>query len=168
MRPRARASALAASRARRLPGSSSLGRLAAASSQSPRPGCLRPSSAPARPLRPAARASRPATSRSIDHFDVVPHLAIELQVVRSSGTIAPSTRARAKPCFSRSSNRSRYSPFWPRISGASTRNRVPFGELMDPLDDLLARLGRDRPAALAGNAPGRRGQTARAGSRRSR
>ena len=86
----------------------------------------------------------------------------------SSDTTRPSTRARTKPCFNRSTNRSRYSPFWPRISGASTENFVPCGSVPMRADDLLARLGRDRPRAFAGNAPGRCGHRARAGNRRSR
>ena len=63
-------------------------------------------------------------------------------------TTLPSTRARTKPCFRKSSNRSRYSPFWPRITGASTANCVFGRQRQDAADDLLAGLGRDRPAAL--------------------
>ena len=44
-----------------------------------------------------------------------------------SRTTWPSTRARTKPRFSMSAKRSLYSPFCPRTTGASTRNRVPSG-----------------------------------------
>ena len=42
-----------------------------------------------------------------------------------SGCTTPSTRARAKPLDCSSANRSTYSPLRPRITGASTWNRVP-------------------------------------------
>ena len=42
-------------------------------------------------------------------------------------TTWPSTRARTKPRLSMSSNRSLYSPFCPRTTGARTRKRVPSG-----------------------------------------
>ena len=62
--------------------------------------------------------------QAIDHhFDVVPHLAIEREIVGERNDL-PSTRARTKPCLRRSSNRSLYSPFWPRMTGASTANCV--------------------------------------------
>ena len=48
---------------------------------------------------------------------------------RSDVTTRPSTRARAKPCLRRSSNRSRYSPFWPRRPGPATGTRVPSGSV---------------------------------------
>ena len=55
------------------------------------------------------------------------------RIRRSSGkssfkaTTIPSTRARANPCFSRSTKRSRYSPFCPRMIGARIPNRVLSG-----------------------------------------
>ena len=84
--------------------------------------------APARPLRPAGpRSLGPAVSRSMT-------TSMLCRICRSScrssvsGTTVPSTRARTKPCLSRSSNRSRYSPFLRRGSAArAPRTACPSG-----------------------------------------
>ena len=79
-----------------------------------------------------ASASRPRTLGPAvepvdDDFDVVPHLAVERQVV---GELTRSCRRRG-PARSPASAGPRtgrwYSPFWPRMTGASTANCVPAG-----------------------------------------
>ena len=81
-------------------------------------------------------------------------------------TTCPLTLARTYPARDSSAKRSLYSPFWPRTTGARTRNDAPAGDfLKDPLDDLLARLGRDHAGRSSGNAPAPPGQKARADNR---
>ncbi len=110
----------------------------------PSPSCRASSTASAS----RGRIFGPATSRSTT-------TSMLCRICRSSRrssvrrTTRPSTRARTKPCFSRSSNRSRYSPFWPRIRGASTRKpRARRAATAIRSRICSRRLGGDRPAAL--------------------
>ena len=63
-------------------------------------------------------------------------------------TTLPSTRARTNPARPSSANRSLYSPFCPRMTGASTEKRGPLGHLHRAGHDLLAGQRRQRPIAL--------------------
>ena len=91
---------------------------------------------------------RPGGEPVDDDFDVVPHLAVERR-----------GRPRAARCCRRPARGRTPASAGPRTgrgtrpsgresSGASTANCVFAGSRQDPADDLLAGLGRDRPAAL--------------------
>ena len=83
-----------------------------------------------------------------DGLDVVLDLPVERQVVGQADDL-PLTRARTYPARDSSAKRSLYSPFWPRTTGASSRNDVPAGSFFqNPRHDLLAGLGRHGPAAV--------------------
>ena len=82
-----------------------------------------------------------------DDLDVVLDLAVELQVVGQPDDLAVDAGPQ-EARFSRSANRSLYSPFWPRTTGASTRNRVPSGRARMRAMICSRRLGRDGRAAL--------------------
>ena len=66
----------------------------------------------------------------------------------SSSRTSPSTFTRVKPSARSSSNCLPYSPLRPRTIGAMTMNRVPVLQRHDLVDDLLGRLGGDRPPAV--------------------
>ena len=101
-----------------------------------------------------------------DDLDVVPHLAIEREVVgeRHDAAIDAGPHEALLPQVLEQVA---------VLALLAANHRREHGELrpgrqrQNAADDLLARLGRDRPAALAGNGRGRRGRTARAGNRRS-
>ena len=134
-------------------GSPSLSRLFPFSSVSPpSPPATTRLPSPSRRASSTASASRgrifgPATRRSTT-TSMLCRICRSSRRSSVSRTTRPSTRARTNPCFSKSSKRSRYSPFWPRISGASSREPRAGRQQPDPIDDLLPRLRRDGPMAL--------------------
>ena len=96
----------------------------------------------------ASRAARLAGHQPIDHhFDVVPHLAVELQVVGQLHDRAVDAGPDEALLEQVDEQVAILALLRPNERRQHDEPRA-LGQLVDALDDLLARLGRDRPRAL--------------------
>ena len=167
-------------RRRRPASSSSASRSAAASRLTVAASCgaSASSSATMRLPSPSLRPSSTASARRVrivgagdeavdHHFDVVPHLAVERQVVGELHDAAVDPGA-DEALLQQVLEQVAELALLPADDRREDRELRLGRQRFDAADDLLAALGGDRPRRTAGSGPARRGRRARAGSRRSR
>ena len=104
-----------------------------------------------------ASASRGRTRRRPqaidDDLDVVPHLAVELQIVGELNDLAVDAGPH-EALLQQVVEQVLVFALLAADDGRETANLRPCRQLHDAGDDLLARLGRDRPARTCGQCPG--------------